>query len=52
VGNLFQKDFEKDFRNVNRIANVKNLFLKRDFKKIFEIIFNNSIEFLSRILRL
>ena len=47
VGNLFQKDFEKDFQNVNRIAKVKNLFLKRDFKKIFKIIFNNSIEFLS-----
>ena len=45
VGNLFQKDFEKDFQNVNRIAKVKNLFLKRDFKKIFKIIFNNSIEF-------
>jgi len=47
VGSLFQKDFEKDFQNVNRIAKVKNLFLKRDFKKIFKIIFNNSIEFLS-----
>ena len=49
VGNLFQKDFEKDFQNVNRIAKVKNMFLKMNFKKIFKMIFNNPIEFLFRI---
>ena len=45
--NIFQKDFEKDFQNFNRIAKVKNMFLKMNFKKIFKMIFNNSIEFLS-----
>ena len=44
---LSQKDFEKDFQNVNRIAIVKSILLKMNFKKIFKMIFNNSIEFLS-----
>ena len=46
-GKSFSKDFGKDFQNVNRIAKVKNMFLKMNFKKIFKMIFNNSIEFLS-----
>ena len=47
--NLFQKDFEKDFQNVNRIAEVKNMFLRMCFKKIFKMMLNNSIEFLTSV---
>ena len=47
VGNLFQKDFEKDFQNVNRIAKVKKMLLNMNFSKILKKIFNNPIEFLS-----
>ena len=50
--NLFQKDFEKDFQNVNRIATLQKTFLSMNFNKILKNNFNNPIEFLSRLIDL